>query len=140
MYKENLLEPLLQTIFALSGPKTTILVCYFLGFSFNYFFLKIVIDALVVSIGKIGYEIRSTSVHEQMLQMWKRNFDVKTVPNSKVQFSFCNANPNTCPCGLQVKFLVPVTCRLHVSAWIELLIFLGANLLQGLASFIMHHI
>ncbi|CAB4313231.1 unnamed protein product [Prunus armeniaca] len=61
VYKENLLEPLLQTIFALSGPKTTIL---------------------------IGYEIRSTSVHEQMLQMWKRNFDVKTVPNSKMDSTY----------------------------------------------------
>lgn len=39
---------------------------------------------------KLGYEIRSTSVHEQMLEMWKRNFEVKLVPNSKVQFSFSN--------------------------------------------------
>ncbi|KAF5447335.1 hypothetical protein F2P56_032895 [Juglans regia] len=56
VYAEHLLEPLLQTIFALSGPKTTIL---------------------------LGYEIRSTSVHEQMLQMWRRNFDVKIIPQSK---------------------------------------------------------
>ncbi|XP_050113015.1 uncharacterized protein LOC126591383 isoform X2 [Malus sylvestris] len=61
VYKENLLEPLLQTIHALSGPKTTILM---------------------------GYEIRSTSVHEQMLQMWKRNFEVKTVPNSKMDSTY----------------------------------------------------
>lgn len=33
---------------------------------------------------QLGYEIRSTSVHEQMLQMWKNNFDVKTVPRTKV--------------------------------------------------------
>lgn len=61
VYKEDLLEPLLQTIFALSGPKTAIL---------------------------LGYEIRSTSVHEQMLEMWKRNFEVKLVPNSKMDSTY----------------------------------------------------
>ncbi|KAG2674188.1 hypothetical protein I3760_13G123400 [Carya illinoinensis] len=61
VYAEHLLEPLLQTIFALSGPKTTIL---------------------------LGYEIRSTSVHEQMLQMWRRNFDVKIIPQSKMDQIF----------------------------------------------------
>ncbi|CAO2813005.1 unnamed protein product [Amaranthus hypochondriacus] len=57
VYSEHLLDPLLQTICALSGPRTTIV---------------------------LGYEIRSTSVHEQMLQMWKSNFDVKTVPRTKM--------------------------------------------------------
>lgn len=33
---------------------------------------------------KLGYEIRSTNVHEQMLEMWKKNFEVKTVSKSKV--------------------------------------------------------
>lgn len=61
VYAEHLLEPLLQTIFALSGPKTTIL---------------------------LGYEIRSTSVHEQMLQMWKSNFDVKLVPKAKMDSKY----------------------------------------------------
>ncbi|KAF3454925.1 hypothetical protein FNV43_RR05373 [Rhamnella rubrinervis] len=61
VYAENLLEPLLQTIFALSGPKTTVVM---------------------------GYEIRSTSVHEQMLNMWKRHFEVKTVPNSKMDETY----------------------------------------------------
>ena len=37
---------------------------------------------------KLGYEIRSTNVHEQMLQMWRRNFDVKIVPQSKVCIVF----------------------------------------------------
>lgn len=37
---------------------------------------------------KLSYEIRSTSVHEKMLQMWKRNFDVKTVSKSKVSYMF----------------------------------------------------
>ncbi|XP_021766436.1 protein-lysine methyltransferase METTL21D-like isoform X1 [Chenopodium quinoa] len=57
VYAEHLLDPLLQTIHALSGPRTTIV---------------------------LGYEIRSTSVHEQMLQLWKSNFDVKTVPRTKM--------------------------------------------------------
>ncbi|XP_015874557.2 uncharacterized protein LOC107411479 [Ziziphus jujuba] len=61
VYAENLLEPLLQTIFALSGPKTTIV---------------------------LGYEIRSTSVHEQMLNMWKKNFDLKTIPSSKMDETY----------------------------------------------------
>ncbi|KAL2924834.1 Protein-lysine methyltransferase METTL21D [Bienertia sinuspersici] len=57
VYSEHLLDPLLQTIHDLSGPRTTIV---------------------------LGYEIRSTSVHEKMLQMWKSNFDVKTVPRTKM--------------------------------------------------------
>ncbi|XP_062173221.1 uncharacterized protein LOC133878662 [Alnus glutinosa] len=61
VYAEHLLEPLLQTISALSGPKTTLL---------------------------LGYEIRSMSVHEQMLQMWKRNFNVKIVPQAKMDQTF----------------------------------------------------
>ncbi|OVA06954.1 Nicotinamide N-methyltransferase-like [Macleaya cordata] len=65
VYAEHLLEPLLQTIFALSGPKTTIL---------------------------LGYEIRSTVVHEQMLQMWKSNFEVKTVPRSKMDSKYQHAS------------------------------------------------
>ncbi|KAI9071860.1 hypothetical protein K1719_037882 [Acacia pycnantha] len=61
VYVEHLLEPLLQTIVDLSGPRTTIL---------------------------LGCEIRSTIVHEQMLQMWKKTFDVKTVPKSKMDETF----------------------------------------------------
>lgn len=61
VYVEHLLEPLLQTVLALSGPRTTIL---------------------------LGYEIRSTCVHEKMLQMWKQNFDVKTVSKSKMDETF----------------------------------------------------
>ncbi|CAH2038602.1 unnamed protein product, partial [Thlaspi arvense] len=57
VYAEQLLEPLLNTILALSGPKTTVM---------------------------LGYEIRSTIVHDKMLQMWKDNFEVKTIPRSKM--------------------------------------------------------
>ncbi|GLU11872.1 hypothetical protein SLE2022_285920 [Rubroshorea leprosula] len=65
VYAEHLLEPLLQTMLALSGPKTTIM---------------------------IGYEIRSTSVHEQMLQIWKRYFEVKTVPKAKMDGQYQHAS------------------------------------------------
>ncbi|KAI3997114.1 hypothetical protein MKX01_008958 [Papaver californicum] len=61
VYAEHLLDPLLQTIFSLSGPKTTIL---------------------------LGYEIRNMVVHEQMLQMWKSNFEVKTVPRTKMDSKY----------------------------------------------------
>lgn len=61
VYAEHLLEPLLKTILALSGPKTTIIM---------------------------GYEIRSTSVHEQMLQTWKRYFEVKIVPKTKMDSKY----------------------------------------------------
>ncbi|KAF5178846.1 S-adenosyl-l-methionine-dependent methyltransferases superfamily protein [Thalictrum thalictroides] len=61
VYAEHLLDPLLQTIFSLSGPKTTVL---------------------------LGYEIRNTIVHEQMLSMWKNNFEVKTVPRTKMDSKY----------------------------------------------------
>ncbi|KAK9663989.1 hypothetical protein RND81_14G011600 [Saponaria officinalis] len=57
VYAEHLLDPLLETICALSGPRTTVV---------------------------LGYEIRSTSVHDKMLHMWKSNFDVKTIPRTKM--------------------------------------------------------
>ncbi|KAE8689069.1 putative s-adenosylmethionine synthetase [Hibiscus syriacus] len=61
VYAEHLVEPLLQTIIALSGPKTTIM---------------------------LGHEIRSTSVHEQMLQTWKNFFDVNIVPKAKMDSKY----------------------------------------------------
>ncbi|XP_021896254.1 protein-lysine methyltransferase METTL21D [Carica papaya] len=61
VYAEHLLEPLLLTILALSGPKTQIM---------------------------LGYEIRSTSVHEKMLDMWKRHFEVKIIPKSKMDATY----------------------------------------------------
>ncbi|XVE97830.1 hypothetical protein REPUB_Repub03eG0052400 [Reevesia pubescens] len=61
VYAEHLLEPLLQTIIALSGPKTTIM---------------------------LGHEIRSTSVHEQMLQTLKNFFEVKIVPKAKMDSKY----------------------------------------------------
>nr|ACG46925.1 tumor-related protein [Zea mays] len=61
VYSEHLLQPLMETITALSGPKTKIL---------------------------LGYEIRSTTVHEKMMEMWKSNFIVKTVSRSKMDVKY----------------------------------------------------
>ncbi|XP_062221538.1 uncharacterized protein LOC133920915 [Phragmites australis] len=61
VYSEHLLQPLMETITALSGPRTKIL---------------------------IGYEIRSTTVHEKMMEMWKSNFIVKTVSKSKMDSKY----------------------------------------------------
>ncbi|CAL9042312.1 unnamed protein product [Musa banksii] len=61
VYAEHLLEPLLQTILALSGPRTVIL---------------------------LGYEIRSTVVHERMMDVWKQNFVVKTIPKAKMDSKY----------------------------------------------------
>lgn len=73
VYAEHLLEPLLQTMLALSGPRTTIL---------------------------LGYEIRSTNVHEQMLDLWKRYFDVKTVPRGKMDNEYQHPS-------IQLYILIP---------------------------------
>ncbi|KAL6591345.1 hypothetical protein ACP70R_049848 [Stipagrostis hirtigluma subsp. patula] len=61
VYSEHLLQPLLETIIELSGPKTKIM---------------------------LGYEIRSTTVHEQMMEMWKSNFIVKTISKSKMDVKY----------------------------------------------------
>ncbi|KAH7691976.1 Lysine methyltransferase protein [Dioscorea alata] len=61
VYAEHLLDPLVETILALAGPRTTIL---------------------------IGYEIRSNTVHEQMTNMWKNNFEVKTIPKAKMDLKY----------------------------------------------------
>ncbi|KAF8395266.1 hypothetical protein HHK36_019208 [Tetracentron sinense] len=76
VYAEHLLEPLLQTIFALSGPKTTIL---------------------------LGYEIRSTTLHEQMLHTWKNNFEVKTVPKAKMDSKYQHASIQLFIMGLKPR-------------------------------------
>nr|GEU67292.1 nicotinamide N-methyltransferase-like protein [Tanacetum cinerariifolium] len=61
VYAEHLLDPLLQTMLALSGPKMTIL---------------------------IGHEIRLINVHEQMIELWKKHFEVKTVPRTKMDIKY----------------------------------------------------
>ncbi|XP_062082189.1 uncharacterized protein LOC133788651 isoform X2 [Humulus lupulus] len=42
----------------------------------------------IIGTDVVGYEIRSTIVHEQMLNMWKENFEVKIVPNSKMDDTY----------------------------------------------------
>ncbi|KAF3320369.1 protein N-lysine methyltransferase METTL21A [Carex littledalei] len=61
VYAEHLLEPLIETILALSGPSTIVL---------------------------IGHEIRCTTVHEQMIEMLKNHFIVRTIPKSKMDIKY----------------------------------------------------
>ncbi|KAJ0605938.1 putative lysine methyltransferase, S-adenosyl-L-methionine-dependent methyltransferase [Helianthus annuus] len=42
----------------------------------------------IIGTDVIGYEIRSTNVHEQMIQLWKKHFEVKTVPKSKMDIKY----------------------------------------------------
>lgn len=65
VYVEHLLEPLLKTILSLAGPRTTIL---------------------------LGYELRSTVVHEKMNELWKENFDVKRVSKTKMDHKYQHSN------------------------------------------------
>ncbi|WJZ89753.1 hypothetical protein VitviT2T_008948 [Vitis vinifera] len=82
VYAEHLLDPLLRTIFALSGPKTTIL---------------------------LGYEIRSTNVHEQMLDMWKQNFEVKIIPKAKMDRKYQHPSIQLFIMGLKPSAETPET-------------------------------
>ncbi|KAJ9699290.1 hypothetical protein PVL29_008069 [Vitis rotundifolia] len=82
VYAEHLLDPLLRTIFALSGPKTTILM---------------------------GYEIRSTNVHEQMLDMWKQNFEVKIIPKAKMDRKYQHPSIQLFIMGLKPSAETPET-------------------------------
>lgn len=65
VYKEHVLEPLLATLLALAGPTTSII---------------------------LGYELRSSTVHEKMTQLWKENFDVKIIPKSKMDSKYQHAD------------------------------------------------
>lgn len=65
VYKEQLLEPLLTTFRDLAGPKTSII---------------------------LGYEFRSSTVHEKMLQIWKENFNIKMIPKSKMDPKYQHVN------------------------------------------------
>ncbi|GAB2285078.1 hypothetical protein Dimus_019533 [Dionaea muscipula] len=76
VYSEQLLEPLLHTILALSGSRTTTV---------------------------LGYEIRSTCVHERMLEMLKREFDFKMVPKSKMDITYQHPSIQLFVMGLKLK-------------------------------------
>lgn len=79
VYAEHLLEPLLQTILSLSGTRTTIM---------------------------LGYELRSTNVHDLMLDLWKRNFEVKSVPKAKMHSEYQHPSIQ-----LYMMSLKPSDCR-----------------------------
>ncbi|MBA0867725.1 hypothetical protein Goshw_003350 [Gossypium schwendimanii] len=85
VYAEHLVGPLLQTIIALSGPKTTIM---------------------------LGHEIRSTSVHEQMLLTWKNFFEVKIVSKAKMDSKYQHPSIQLFIMGLKPP---PVTADSAVS-------------------------
>lgn len=85
VYADHLLEPLLQTILSLSGSRTTVL---------------------------LGYELRSTDVHDQMLKLWRRNFEFKSIPKSKmhreyqhpsIQLFMMNLKPSNNEIDIQVE-------------------------------------
>ncbi|KAJ4838449.1 hypothetical protein Tsubulata_041230, partial [Turnera subulata] len=42
----------------------------------------------IIGTDVLGYEIRSMNVHEQILEMWKRNFEVKLVPKNKMHSKY----------------------------------------------------
>ncbi|XP_066319895.1 uncharacterized protein [Miscanthus floridulus] len=42
----------------------------------------------IIGTDVLGYEIRSTTVHEKMMEMWKSNFIVKTVSKSKMDVKY----------------------------------------------------
>ncbi|KAM0842068.1 hypothetical protein ACQ4PT_058601 [Festuca glaucescens] len=79
VYSEQLLQPLLETIIALSGPKTKVL---------------------------LGHEIRSTTVHEQMMEMWKSNFNVKTISKSKMDAKYQHPSINLYMMGLKAPHVL----------------------------------
>ncbi|MBA0786704.1 hypothetical protein Gotri_025985 [Gossypium trilobum] len=85
VYAEHLVGPLLQTIIALSGPKTTIM---------------------------LGHEIRSTSVHEQMFLTWKNFFEVKIVSKAKMDSKYQHPSIQLFIMGLKPP---PVTADSAVS-------------------------
>ncbi|XP_031501859.1 uncharacterized protein LOC116265414 isoform X2 [Nymphaea colorata] len=65
VYAEHLLEPLFMTILSLSGPRTTIM---------------------------LGNELRSTTLHEKMMRIWKSIFEVKQVPRKKMDSKYQHVN------------------------------------------------
>ncbi|CAM6102096.1 unnamed protein product [Calypogeia fissa] len=65
VYVEHLLEPLMATILALAGPKTTVM---------------------------LGYEFRSSGVREQLDELCKKHFHVKKVLHSKMDPKYQHPN------------------------------------------------
>ncbi|RVW17551.1 hypothetical protein CK203_083499 [Vitis vinifera] len=57
----------------------------------------------------LGYEIRSTNVHEQMLDMWKQNFDVKIIPKAKMDRKYQHPSIQLFIMGLKPSAETPET-------------------------------
>ncbi|KAJ4847659.1 hypothetical protein Tsubulata_036967 [Turnera subulata] len=55
----------------------------------------------IIGTDVLGYEIRSMNVHEQMLEMWKRNFEVKLVPKNKMHSKYQHSSIQLYMMGLK---------------------------------------
>ncbi|KAL5994594.1 hypothetical protein ACLOJK_024647 [Asimina triloba] len=103
VYAEHLLEPLLKTIFALSGPRTTLLVEETPTlFSKRVLFINLTMMLTVLSF-QLGHEIRSTTLHDQMIRMWKSNFEVKTIPETKMDSKYRHPSIQLYMMGLKAQ-------------------------------------
>lgn len=65
VYKEHLLPPLLESVLALSGPRTTLL---------------------------LGYEFRASGVKEQLQELFSRHFTMKKIAHSKMDAKYQHSN------------------------------------------------
>lgn len=65
VYKEHLLPPLLESVLALAGPKTTLL---------------------------LGYEFRDSGVKEKLQELFSRHFTIKKITHSKMDAKFQHSN------------------------------------------------
>ncbi|KAG6523015.1 hypothetical protein ZIOFF_020174 [Zingiber officinale] len=62
----------------------------FLPFPLNNFLSMLPIELPLVQTkdSYTGYEVRSTTVHDRMMDMWKENFIVKTIPKAKMDSKY----------------------------------------------------
>lgn len=91
---------------ALSGPKTTILVIIQQHLINESMIISFCTTVSYILFLQIGYEIRSTNVHDQMTELWKKHFEVKIVPKSKV---YMNLQLQTClnvRCDQDLRFIL----------------------------------
>ncbi|KAG0589047.1 hypothetical protein M758_2G241000 [Ceratodon purpureus] len=65
VYKEHLLPPLLESVLALAGPKTTLL---------------------------LGYEFRDSGVKEKLQELFSQHFAIKKITHSKMDAKFQHSN------------------------------------------------
>nr|CAN68633.1 hypothetical protein VITISV_029259 [Vitis vinifera] len=63
----------------------------------------------IIGTDVLGYEIRSTNVHEQMLDMWKQNFEVKIIPKAKMDRKYQHPSIQLFIMGLKTSAETPET-------------------------------